>query len=236
MGVKVLSVAKKKDMDPSEFGLPDKKKYPMPDRAHVLSAIRFFNYADKEDQKELAANIIKKIKQFGMEDEITVGKKNAFSQYFQEGAEVVGIAVKDAVERLFIATVINKHNIHMLHWNCTGKDFDPTHEKLNEYVSQMGGYVDEIAEIMKMFGGSPLSLLECVEKAKADDFQYICLTSSETFDSAGVWAQCNKIFDQMLNLYTEAADGAPTDISSKFDEHIYWYRLEGKYKGTSRTK
>ena len=27
------------------YGLPERKAYPMPDKKHVLSAIRFFNYA-----------------------------------------------------------------------------------------------------------------------------------------------------------------------------------------------
>ncbi len=54
----------------------------MPDEKHVKSAIRFFNYVDKEHEKELAKNIKKKIKQYNITD-ISVGKKNRFSRYYK---------------------------------------------------------------------------------------------------------------------------------------------------------
>ena len=40
----VLHEDKLKASERTDFGLPEKKKYPMPDKAHVLSAIKFFNY------------------------------------------------------------------------------------------------------------------------------------------------------------------------------------------------
>lgn len=66
----------------SDYGLPDKKKYPMPDAKHVRSAIKFFNYVDKEDEAILARNINKKIKKFGIKDQIHVGPNNRFSKYW----------------------------------------------------------------------------------------------------------------------------------------------------------
>ena len=64
------------------FGLPAKRKYPMPDESHVLQAIRMFNYCSQEDEEELAANINKYIKAYNMKD-IHVGEKNRFSKYYQ---------------------------------------------------------------------------------------------------------------------------------------------------------
>ena len=66
----------------SDYGLPDKKKYPMPDAKHVRSAIKFFNYVDKDDEAVLARNINKKIKKFGIKDQIHVGPNNRFSKYW----------------------------------------------------------------------------------------------------------------------------------------------------------
>lgn len=63
------------------FGLPSKKKYPMPDANHVLQAIRMFNYCSQEDEEELAANINKYIKAYDIRD-IHVGEKNRFSKYY----------------------------------------------------------------------------------------------------------------------------------------------------------
>lgn len=65
-----------------KYGLPKQKKYPMPDRKHVLSAIKFFNYVDPKDEKELATAILKRIREYGMSfDDFGVGEDNRFSKY-----------------------------------------------------------------------------------------------------------------------------------------------------------
>lgn len=53
----------------------------MPDQQHVLSAIRFFNYVSTSDEKELAVNIIKRIKEYKIAD-INVGPDNRFAKYY----------------------------------------------------------------------------------------------------------------------------------------------------------
>ena len=78
----VINEEKLSSKERTDFGLPEKKKYPMPDKEHVLAAIRMFNYVDKSDEATLAKNINKRIQQFGMEDEINVGSANRFSKYF----------------------------------------------------------------------------------------------------------------------------------------------------------
>lgn len=83
-GEATLTAADRKALSDSDYGLPSKKKYPMPDESHVRSAIRFFNHVDSEDEAELARNIKKKIKKFGMS--VEVGEKNRFSKYYKESA------------------------------------------------------------------------------------------------------------------------------------------------------
>ena len=63
----------------TDFGIPSMKKYPMPDAKHVKLAIKFFNYVDKEHEAELAANIKKYAKKYGVE--LEAGEKNRFSNY-----------------------------------------------------------------------------------------------------------------------------------------------------------
>lgn len=65
-----------------KYGLPEKKKYPMPDKDHVMSAIKFFNYVSPSDEKELARNIIARIKEYGITG-INVGKNNRFGKYYE---------------------------------------------------------------------------------------------------------------------------------------------------------
>lgn len=65
------------------YGIPELEKYPMPDEKHVRSAIRFFNYVDKEHEEELAKNIISKMKKYNISPDC-IGKKNRLKQYLGE--------------------------------------------------------------------------------------------------------------------------------------------------------
>ena len=69
------------DYDQNKYGIPELKKYPMPDRDHVKSAIRFFNYVSPQYEKELANAIIRKIHEYHMTD-ISVGPDNRFKKYY----------------------------------------------------------------------------------------------------------------------------------------------------------
>jgi len=84
-----LSSKQRNDLDDSDFGIPELRKYPMPDKNHVLAAIKFFNHVEDKYEKELADNIIKKIKKFDMASEIKVGDKNRFKPYWEKS----GLAV-----------------------------------------------------------------------------------------------------------------------------------------------
>lgn len=69
--------------DEDLYGVPELKKFPMPDKKHVKSAIRFFNYVDPKYEKELAEAIIEKAEEFGLdlESDISVGDENMFKKY-----------------------------------------------------------------------------------------------------------------------------------------------------------
>ena len=77
-----LSAKERKALPTVAFGLPKKKAFPMPDKDHVLAAIRMFNRADEADHAELARNIKKKIKEFNMEDDVKVSSQNKFSKFW----------------------------------------------------------------------------------------------------------------------------------------------------------
>ena len=92
---------------PDCYGLPERKAYPMPDEKHVLSAIRFFNYVKREEEKELANNINERIQKFKMTD-IHVGDKNRFKKYYKpilESCKLEDIldAMKECVEKVATA-------------------------------------------------------------------------------------------------------------------------------------
>ena len=62
-----LSTDDRNDLDDSQFGIPELRKYPLTDEKHVLQAVRFFNKAPDEYKEELAKNIVKRAKELGMD-------------------------------------------------------------------------------------------------------------------------------------------------------------------------
>ena len=58
-----LDTEERKELNDSDFGLPEERKYPMPDATHVRAA-------ESDQQKpELAHNILRKAKEFGVDVE-----------------------------------------------------------------------------------------------------------------------------------------------------------------------
>ena len=68
-----------------KYGIPELKKFPMPDAKHVKSAIRFFNYVSPKFEKQLAAAILSRMEEYGLTfDDFGVGEDNRFSKYIPE--------------------------------------------------------------------------------------------------------------------------------------------------------
>ena len=82
-GLEVVIEHSDEEDDEDLYGVPKLKKYPMPDKKHVKSAIRFFNYVDPKYEKELAEAILEKAEEFGLDlnNDITVGDENRFKKY-----------------------------------------------------------------------------------------------------------------------------------------------------------
>lgn len=67
------------------YGVPEQKKFPLPDADHVRSAIRFFNWVDPKYEKGLAKAILEKMNEYGMSfDDFGVGDENRFKKYIPE--------------------------------------------------------------------------------------------------------------------------------------------------------
>lgn len=78
---------KRSELKDSDFGVPSQKKFPLTDAGHVRSAIKFFNYVDKAHEDELAKNIKKKAKQFGVNlKDIKISDKNRLSNHIKRAA------------------------------------------------------------------------------------------------------------------------------------------------------
>lgn len=78
-----LTAKEKSKLKDSDYGIPSKKKYPMPDESHVRAAIRMFNHCSEEDEVELAKAIKRKIKEYNITD-VKISDKNRLSKYVSE--------------------------------------------------------------------------------------------------------------------------------------------------------
>lgn len=61
-----LDTEERKELKPSDFGLPERREYPMPDAAHVRAAEAYFRYCPEDLKPKLARAILAKAAEFGV--------------------------------------------------------------------------------------------------------------------------------------------------------------------------
>lgn len=62
------------------FGIPQERKYPMPDKRHTVSAIKLFNHVEDKYEEQLAKAIIKNMKKYDI-DASMIGDNNRLKKY-----------------------------------------------------------------------------------------------------------------------------------------------------------
>lgn len=75
-----LSSKERNQLNDEEFGIPELRKYPLNNKTHIVSAVKFFNYCKPKYEKELARRIIAKMEYYNIPKE-TVGKNNRLRKY-----------------------------------------------------------------------------------------------------------------------------------------------------------
>ena len=53
-----LSTEQRNQLTDSDFGIPEKRMYPLHDKAHVESAVKLFGHAETKYKKSLARKIL----------------------------------------------------------------------------------------------------------------------------------------------------------------------------------
>lgn len=74
-----LDTEERRELPTSDFGLPERREYPMPDAAHVRAAEAYFRYCPEELRPELARNILKFAARYGVDVQspVILGYANA---------------------------------------------------------------------------------------------------------------------------------------------------------------
>lgn len=65
----VLNTEERRDLPDNVFGLPERREYPMPDAAHVRAAEAYFRYCPEDLRPQLARNILKFARMYGVDVE-----------------------------------------------------------------------------------------------------------------------------------------------------------------------
>ena len=63
----ILNAEERKELPDSDYGLPERREYPMPDAAHVRAAEAYFRYCPEALRPRLARAILAKAKEFGVD-------------------------------------------------------------------------------------------------------------------------------------------------------------------------
>ena len=72
-----LSTKERNELDDFQFGLPEDRKYPLTDAAHVKSAISYFHKCPEGKKKKLAARIRRAAKKYN----VTIGEDAEVNKY-----------------------------------------------------------------------------------------------------------------------------------------------------------
>lgn len=64
-----ITTEERKELDDSDFGIPETREFPIPDPVHVRAAEAYFRYASEDKKPLLAHRILMKAKEFGVDVE-----------------------------------------------------------------------------------------------------------------------------------------------------------------------
>ena len=135
-----LTSSDRKKLKDSDFGIPKLRKYPLIDAQHVKSAIRFFNQAPSEYERELAINIFNAMRKFNI-PRSTIGDKNKLQSY-------ASVYLKDE----------NKYNKY---------DIDGF---LTEYISTVRSMMTNIHKVLKFWGSHTYAIKSGEDKRYIDTY------------------------------------------------------------------
>lgn len=158
-----LSYFERQRLLPSEFGIPDKRKYPMPDEEHVRLAIRLFNNCDYDEEEELAKAIIKKIDKFGIKD-VKVSAANRFRKYYNPQKVNESFVNSQYADILKICSHLSGDEFKKISFYDTYRD--------SQFV---------IKRIIKYVGGEPAGFLDVYLFPSKPDIAQIVIAVDERF-------------------------------------------------------
>lgn len=112
--------------------------------------------------------------------------------------------------------------LHNLHWNVVGLQFKAVHEYLESLYDSMADVLDEVAEVIKMNGGTPLaSLKDYLQNTSINELESKDYKISESLNI--VLNDMKLLKAQVESLRLDAANDDLYSIVTMCEDHLENY-------------
>lgn len=147
-----------------------------------------------------------------------------------------------ATEQVKTLTVLNQavadlsvaHSIlHQVHWYMRGRGFLVWHPKMDDYMEELDGYLDELSERLITLGGAPYSTLkEFSDNSKLTEVSgdYSLTIEEQLARVVSVFRYLTGLFQEGVEVTDEEGDdvtnGLFADAKGSLDKHIWMLQVE----------
>lgn len=177
-----LTYSERERLLPSQFGVPNKRKYPMPDEEHVRLAIRLFNSCDPDDEKELADAIISRIKKFGITD-VKVSASNRFRKYYEK-SKIYNVSVSKDKVKTESTDICNSNNYDDIIKICN--NIDDSELKRITFHDTYRNSPFVIKRIIRKIDDNPVGFLDVYQYPTKPEIAQIVLAVDKNYRDMGI--------------------------------------------------
>jgi starvation-inducible DNA-binding protein len=116
--------------------------------------------------------------------------------------------------------------LHNYHWYVTGTDFFTLHEKFEEYYTEAGQYIDEIAERILTLKGKPVATLKkylettTIEEATGQE-DSTEMVSVLVKDFEQIIKESKKLIETAEDLHDQPTADMFIGIKSSLEQHVW---------------
>ncbi|MGT2754467.1 Dps family protein [Streptococcus ovis] len=148
--------------------------------------------------------------------------------------QVVIMATTITVLNQAVADLSVAHSIlHQVHWYMRGRGFLVWHPKMDDYMEELDGYLDELSERLITLGGAPFSTLkEFSDNSKLTEVSgdYSLTLEEQLGRVIEVFRYLTGLFQEGLDVTDEANDdvtnGLFADAKGSLEKHIWMLQAE----------
>lgn len=174
-----MTSSMRNSLSDDEFGIPKYRRYPLNDEEHILLAIRFFNHIEPKFEKELAANIIKKVKEHDLANKVHVGNKNRFKLYWEKSG-LAKLNESTEVELLDEEAVSFSDHQYLLEFVDPNVFYNIEKKMYKPCKIYFDGYAEHIKAIKPYFKNDTIDkCFERLNKKPIDKIHVICCNDPE---------------------------------------------------------